>query len=215
MSAFLRRVRELSEDVESGAATTEFVIIFPIQLLLTLLVIQFAFLVHATLVVDQAAFMGARAVAVADGMSDQVTPDVLKAAATREVARTLLVLTNLNPPEVEGTPPTALPDTQLSWSSPNYTIDAARQSHAYSYLSEAPGGGGGGVKVTVNSDHVVCDVTYDYEMFIPVANHAFATMSFIFGSEGTYSGPSQARKRTVFRIQRVGFIPTPWTTAPR
>ena len=44
----------------------EFGLVFPVQLLLTLAIIQFAYLAHAHMVVSQAAFQAARAGAVAD-----------------------------------------------------------------------------------------------------------------------------------------------------
>lgn len=218
MSAWLARLRELGRDSESGAATTEFVLVFPIQLFLTLMVIQFAFIVHAHLVVSQAAFMGARAAAVADGMSDGSGPAVQRAAAMREVARTLAVLSSGEAPETPATLPTELPDMRLRWPSGDgqrVGFNEDREQEAYGHLQP------NGVTIldlTADPQHgyVSCEVQYDYVMFIPVANHAFArTGGFVFGGDDPYTAESQARKRTVFRVHRVGFVPTPWTLPPR
>lgn len=217
MSALLARLRELADDTESGAATTEFVIVFPVQLFLTLMVIQFAFICHAHIVVAQAAFMGARAAAVADGMTDNPGPGAQRAAALREVARTLVVLSSGDGPATPATLPTELPNARLRWPAGQGGVGVSdeREQEVYAHLQPD------GVKVLdLSGDpqhgYVSCEVKFDYVMTIPVANHAFARVGgYVFGSDAPYSDEAQARQRTVFRVHRVGFIPTPWTLPPR
>ena len=62
LRARLRRVH----DDESGAVMTEFAIAFPAQLFVTLAIMQFALILVAHVLVEHAAFAGARAALVAD-----------------------------------------------------------------------------------------------------------------------------------------------------
>ena len=48
----LSGLRRLHDD-DSGQAMVEFVLVFPVQLLLSLLILQFCFVAHAHLVVEQ------------------------------------------------------------------------------------------------------------------------------------------------------------------
>lgn len=224
---FVLRLQELGRDTESGAAMVEFVLVFPVQLFLTLAVIQFAFICHAHIVVAQAAFMGARAAAVADGLGDGGGPAVLRAAAMREVARTVAVLSSGDPPDTPAPPLADLgpeANTDLEWSAATDTgvmrFPEGRQQEAYTHLQGGDPGDPAEVAIldlTTDAQHgyVSCSVKYDYVMLIPVANHIFARAGgFVFGSGGDYRPGSQARNRTVFRVHRVGFIPTPWTRGP-
>lgn len=202
---------------ESGAAMVEFVVVFPIQLFLSLSILQFAFVAHAHLVVEQAAFMGARAGAVADCEVDGGHTDVAgwraagKRAAEKVAARTVGVLTSGESPAA-GSPPStqALEWQQGDGGKRGFT--GARQQEAFAHLD---------VKFEPYPDerYVSCEVTYDYTMMIPVANHFFARTQKVFWggpiSGADYAEPSRQRGKTVFRIKRVSFIPTPWTAAPR
>jgi Flp pilus assembly protein TadG len=196
-------VRRLHED-EQGQAMVEFVLVFPIQLLLSLCILQFAYLAHAQIVVGHAAFMGARAAAVADnnlmeGMSPQD-------AATREAARILAQLTSGDPSG--GSPPPA--NGEMKWDSGGggIRVRAPHQAEAYSLLEP--------VIVRPHEDYVACDVTFNYVMTIPVANHLFARFGgggdeFFFGTPGAYNAAAQRYGRTIIQVRRVGFISTPWT----
>jgi Flp pilus assembly protein TadG len=214
--ALLRGPRALHAD-ESGAAMVEFVLVFPVQLLITLVILQFAFVAHAHLVVEQAAFLGARAGAVADCDQDAGHTDVAawkasgKRAAENVAARTIGVLTSGEPP----TTPSAS-TVKLEWTKGDGTkfgFSAVRQQEAFAHM-----------KVTFEpypaDAYVSCEIEYDYTMMIPVANHLFARAQTFFWqgpvTAADYAGtPSAQRGKTVFRIKRVSFIPTPWTRAPR
>lgn len=75
-SALLRRLlrrvassaRRLADDSESGQGLLEFVIVFPAQFFVILAIMQFSFLSVGHVVVQHAAFVGARAALVADTM---------------------------------------------------------------------------------------------------------------------------------------------------
>lgn len=197
-------LRRLARDDESGQAMTEFVLVFPIQLLLTLTILQFAFIAHAHIVVSQAAFMGARAAAVAD-----MTPVNQQDAARRVVARTVGLLTSGEEPD-RPTNPNPPGGGELVWyaqGGQRITYGATRQREAYGHLQQ----------VTVHAypaeGYLACEVEYDYVMTIPVANHFFARpgSGFWFGSRQPGNAESQARGQTVFRVHRVGFCSTPWT----
>ncbi|RMG10449.1 MAG: pilus assembly protein [Planctomycetota bacterium] len=191
---FWERCRELPAEAESGQVMVEFALVFPVQLFLTLCVIQFAFLAHATLVVNQAAFLGARAGAVAIADPRVSVPE----AGRREAARHVALLTSGDPAFSAGAVPA---QGALEWNSRagRYGYSAERQREAYALLQTTterrPAG------------HVVCDVTYDYVMTVPVANHAFA----VFGGGGRNVG---GIRWTTFRVHRVGFIAAPWTREP-
>jgi len=191
-----RRLRRMLTDDESGQAMVEFVLVFPMQLLLTLAIIQFAFIVYAHIVVGQAAFLGARAAAVADMM-----PIDPQQAATRVVARTVGVLTP------NGTDGTAVPTKDvthpLTWysSGGRYGFPELRQQEAYGLLKRV------GVRQDRANAYVSCDVEFDYVMHIPVANHFFAKLAANFGR-------SRGLGLTVFPVRRVGFIAVPWASAP-
>ncbi|MBX3471297.1 MAG: pilus assembly protein [Planctomycetes bacterium] len=211
--------RRLHED-EGGQAMVEFVLVFPIQLLLTLCVIQFAFIAHAHLVVEQAAFLGARAGAVADvgqgGFTDEGAWRAAGTKAARRVAaRTCAVLTSSM--GVSDAPLLDQDDrAAMRWSSAeggSVGFSDVRVQEAFKHLD---------VKFTPRPQqgYVACEVTYDYTMMIPVANHLFARTQIVFqlnlgGQGNAYGAPSQERQRTVYRVRQASFIPTPWTRAPR
>lgn len=213
----MKWLKRLHHD-ESGQAMVEFVLVFPVQLLLSLLILQFCFVAHAHIVVQQAAFLGARAGAVADVGPDKGWDKLDdwkadgKKAARRVVGRTVGVLTSGGTPAVPGG--TDDDDTKaMTWSNDsnrNWGYNAKRVQEAFGHLD---------VKFLPypQDGYVGCAVTYDYVMFIPVANHILAKtqMIFNFGGSGTYNEASQERQRTCYRIRRVSFISTPWTRAPR
>lgn len=213
----LAGLRRLHRD-ESGQAMVEFVLVFPVQLVLSLLILQFCFVAHAHLVVQQAAFLGARAGAVADvgegkGFSTRAELDSWaadgKKAARRVAGRTVGVLTS---GEAPSTPDGADDDDRkaMRWhnaSGGGSEFNANRVKEAFAHLHE--------VKFIPypQDGYVACSVTYDYVMFIPVANHILAKTQMIFGlgTQGTYNEASVKQGRTCYRITRVSFIPTPWT----
>lgn len=222
MRSLLRRLlarvsapaKALHED-EHGQAMIEFVLVFPIQLLLTLCILQYAYLAHAQLVVGHAAFMGARAAAVADdNLMERMSQ---QDACRREVARICAQLTS---GDAEGGAGQVPPNGELKWQAEGggYQVKAPYQSEAYELL-EAP------IVYPEREDgYVSVDITFNYVMTIPVANHLFARFSrraggggggggdeFFFGTQGAYNAATIKYGRTVFPIRRAGFISTPWT----
>ncbi len=194
-----QELRRLAGETESGQAMVEFVLVFPMQLLLTLAIIQFAFLLHAHLVVYQAAFLGARAAAVSDLMEPRISAEE---AAKRVVARTVAVLTaSGDGPLGDGiSPPHALdwPARGGRWG-----FEPERQRQAYALLRRVtvtP------TDVSSNPDgYVSCDVEFDYLLSVPVANSMIRLFS-------PAPGPGQYK---TFRVRRVGFVATPWTVPPQ
>lgn len=193
---------------EGGAAMVEFVIVFPAQLLLSLILIQWAYLANAVTVVNQAAFLAARAAAVADGMDGVNAQD----AARRSAARTLAALTSSYPSNTPGSIPS---NGRLSWPAQGGRLgySQARQQQAYGHLEVR-------VHPHPQDGYVSCEVIYDYVMAIPVANNFFARGriaegGFFFGVPQSYNPETNQRRLQCFRIHRVGFISTPWTRGPQ
>lgn len=88
----------LRED-ETGAAMVEFALVFPLQLLFTLGVMQLALLTIGHLVVHYAAFQAARAALITDasGFKTERAAEMVCAAVTHRSARNgLYALTNLS-----------------------------------------------------------------------------------------------------------------------
>lgn len=219
MSRLVQTLRRLRRD-ESGQAMVEFVLVFPIQLVLSLCVLQFAFIAHAHLVVEQAAFMGARAASVADagvprGFDDEGAWRAAGAkVAKRVAARTCAVLTSAQAPASPATVD-AEDRSAMRWfgEGGGHELDDVRIQEAFKHIDVQ-------VLPHASDGYVGCQVTYDYVMVIPVANHIFAQAQMKFGlgtiGEGdAYNDVSQERQRTCFRVRQVSFISTPWTRSPR
>jgi hypothetical protein len=192
-------LRRLHED-EGGQAMIEFVLVFPVQLLLSLSILQFAFLAKAHIVVEQAAFMAARAAAVADVPGAPADPNE---AARRVAARTLVVLTSGAPPPTGG----GTQATPMRWTGQGggHEVSQARLQEAFGFqqLDVIP---------YKDDGYLCCALTYDYVLTIPVANHMFAQAQVGFDYfNGNFNDASRERGETVYRIRRVAFVSTPWT----
>jgi len=205
LNRLVERLKELDRDRESGAAMVEFVIVFPVQLVLTLMIMQFGLLCHAHVVVQQAAFMGARAAAVSDGMVDDGAAP--QAAAERIAARTLIPLTSSDG-SVRGGASTNVPggavNGTISWAQ-GPTLNTYRQEQAYAHM-----------KVQVShSQHIVqCAVEYDFVLIIPVAANILSRKvfdGFPFMNAGARNDASTLRGLPCVRVQRVGYVTTPWS----
>jgi Flp pilus assembly protein TadG len=201
----LSGLRRVHED-EEGAALVEFVLVFPIQLALTMTVIQFALVLYAHIVVYQAATLGARAAAVADLM-----PGIsAEAAASRVVARQVAALTPLRPAGTFSTAGAVRPsgaDGDLRWQndSGSHGYSTQRQDEAYNLLARA---------VTINAvpnppGVFACDVAFDYVMIIPVGAQFIAEFNALVTATSVRRG-SQA----TFPVHRVGFFVAPWLVPP-
>lgn len=198
--AIRAQLRRLAEENESGQALVEFVIVFPVQLFLTLAILQFALIMNAHVVVQQAAFLGARAAAVSDTMTS-VTP---KQAADRIVARQLAVLTS-GDKDVKGR--TVPSNGKLEWEmkgKKRYGFTEGRAEEAYSML-EMPDIH----DLRDKEGYLSCYVEYNYVLTIPVANSFFAM------STPRNRTASNKKKLKVFVVRRTGFVATPWTQAPQ
>ena len=209
----IERLREklvlLARDSESGAAMVEFAVVFPVQLVLTLALIQFAFLAQAHMVVQHAAFAGARAEAVADGMIDRTTNQPIPAgdAAKRSAARVLATLTAgaeiQSDPAGLGTQPAIGLPTNLRWNNTagGNQVHPLKQQEAYSLMRIELGR-------TDNAVGVV--VQYDYVMAIPVAAWLFAKLQGIPEADRVQLGQGLHP----WRIRRKAYISTPWRAHP-
>lgn len=195
MSRLREELGRLVRDDDSGQGMVEFVLVFPMQLLLTLAIIQFAFLVHAHLVVAQGAFLGARAAAVSDMIEGVSTQE----AARRVVARQLGVLTS------GGHELGAGDSHRLDWGASGGRVGYPehRQREVFALLHKCDASPN---DVANNPDGFVsCDVEFDYILNVPVANTFFAQFSAAPGAHGYKT----------FRVRRVGFVATPWSVPPK
>lgn len=192
---------------EDGAAMVEFVLIFPIQLTLTLAILQFALLQYATLVVQQAADLSARAAAVSDVMTDLdgTTPDQkANEAALRMAARQCALLS----PGIRAdnqfnggaaadtfsglTMPT---NGELKWG--GNAFSEGREAQAYGLLQR--------VEAVRSDGEVNCTVTYDYLMSIPVGAQFMQSLN-----AGSRAQSAARGGRTVWPITRKGRCVAPW-----
>lgn len=200
-SASARRVHS----DEEGAALVEFVIIFPMQLMLTLVIIQYALLVHATLVVTQAAQRGARAAAVSD-LADGVN---LQTSAVRAVARTVAAIT---PVEAAGSftqignVPNPGAAGKLQWQGSG-GIPPEREQEAYALLRRVDV-----QRQTSGPDHglVSVAVEFDYVMVIPVGGRTIALLNQAAGASSGDRGGIPT-----FTVKRAGFFMAPWLVGPQ
>ncbi|MGE0706459.1 MAG: TadE/TadG family type IV pilus assembly protein [Planctomycetota bacterium] len=190
---------------EEGAALVEFALIFPLQLMLTLTIIQFALVLYAHIVVYQAACLGARAAAVGDLMDDVGKSP--QAAAHRVVARQVAVLTPVAPAGSfnGGQVPQG---GALRWraNGGTYGYSDQRQQEVYALLrnvnvSRDSAAGGDGV--------FACDVEFDYVMIIPVGGQAIASFSNLVLQASQRNGDF-----ATFPVHRVGFFIAPWLLPP-
>lgn len=188
---------------EEGAAMVEFILIFPIQLTLTLAILQFALLQYATLVVQQAADLSARAAAVSDVMGADSANMPRDDAALRMAARQCALLApgiraryngGINANSFNGK--YSVPaDGKLTWGGNGFT--AGREAQAYGLMQD--------VSTTASNGQVECVVTYDYLMSIPVG-----AQFLIMLNPGAWSASDARGGHTVWPIKRTGRFVAPW-----
>ena len=205
--AFFGRIRRLHDESESGAAMTEFAIIFPAQLFLTLAIMQLAQIYIGYVMVQHAAFSAARAASVGDlPINSGGTGDARK-AAYRGAA---FVLGPLVPVGQEV--PRATGDGE-SISGGDYPaiewVGNTRYREAYKLMRIDMNG--------TNERYVGLVLTFDMILSVPVVNHFFAKIGaggqlggFITGPRGDYNTASRGTGLTTLRITRNGFAPAPW-----
>lgn len=189
---------------EDGAAMVEFILIFPIQLTMTLAILQFALLQYATLVVQQAADLSARAAAVHDVMGTDSATMPRDDAALRMAARQCALLApgiraryngGISGGSFNGKY-TVLPEGKLSWGGGN-GFSAGREAQAYGLMQD--------VTTSTVSGQVECVVTYDYLMSIPVGAQFLIMLNPAAWSQSTARGG-----HTVWPIKRTGRFVAPW-----
>lgn len=200
-SASARRVHS----DEEGAALVEFVIIFPMQLMLTLVIIQYALLIHAHMVVTQAAQRGARAAAVSD-LADGVN---LQTSAVRSVARTVAAITPVDAAgsySQIGNVPNPGAAGKLQWEGSG-GIRTDREQEAYALLRKV-----NVRRQTSGPDHglVSCEVHFDYVMVIPVGGRTISILNQAAGAATADRGD-----RPTFTVKRAGFFMAPWLMGPQ
>ncbi|HZU96138.1 MAG TPA: TadE family protein [Planctomycetota bacterium] len=196
--------KRMHDEQESGVAMTEFAIAFPLQFFVTLAVMQFSLILVGHVMVQQAAFAGARAVLVADVplQAGNASPGAEDAAAKRAACFVLN--------------PIATPDSSLQGggSAAGDAIHVSgddRQNGAYALT-----------RVTVScrssddQNYVGVYVEHDFLLVIPVVNHWFAKLAnpgeFWYGptGNGAYNSASQNSGLTCLTLRKSAFLPKPW-----
>ncbi|MBL4847040.1 MAG: pilus assembly protein [Planctomycetes bacterium] len=189
---------------EDGTTMVEFVLVFPIQLTLTLVILQFALLQYAYLVVQQAADLSARAAAVSDIMGPDSKGMTANDAAARMAARQCALLApgtkavyngGIDDASFTG-PNSGLESTYpLEWGGRGFT--GGRSKQAYGLLRVAT--------ATLATGEATTEITYDYLMPIPVG----AQFLILLNPEAI--AETAARNgRTVWPISRSGRCVAPW-----
>ena len=189
---------------EDGAAMVEFILIFPLQLTMTLAILQFALLQYATLVVQQAADLSARAAAVHDVMGSGSTTMPRDDAALRMAARQCALLApgiraryngGISGGSFNGKY-TVLPEGRLTWGGGN-GFSAGREAQAYGLMQD--------VTTSVTNGQVESVVTYDYLMSIPVG-----AQFLIMLNPDAWDASDARGGHTVWPIKRTGRFVAPW-----
>jgi len=184
----------------------EFVLIFPLQLTMTLAILQFALLQYATLVVQQAADLSARAAAVHDVMGPDSTTMPRDDAALRMAARQCALLApgiraryngGIGAGSFNANGYSVLPEGKLTWGGNGFS--AGREAQAYGLLQK------NGVYTTVTPGQVECVVTFDYLMSIPVGAQFLIALNDDAWDQTTARGGY-----TVWPIKRTGRFVAPW-----
>lgn len=186
---------------ESGAAMVEFILIFPLQLTLTLAILQFALLQYATLVVQQAADLSARAAAVHDVMGNNGAAMPADDAALRMAARQCALLApgiraryngGINGGSFGGAAPA---NGRLSWGGNGFS--AGREAQAYGLMRS--------VTTTKTQGQIEAVVDYDYLMSIPVGAQFLISLN-----PAAWSRTDARGGFTVWPIKRTGRFVAPW-----
>lgn len=209
--------RRLHEEQESGVAMTEFAIAFPLQLFVTLAIMQFSLILIGHVLTQQAAFAAARSALVYDVPRDgaqnggQVAAD-MSGQAKRAAAYVLMPLCPTNS-EWAGFGGPATPA--------NGAIQLGTDDRSIAAFQLVRGANGGPIITTgPNDDYVGAAVEFEMVLTIPVVNHWFAKIGvggnpgeFWYGPNNGaagYNAASNARKITVLTMMHSAFLPRPW-----
>jgi Flp pilus assembly protein TadG len=196
--AWLKRtLKRLHDENDSGAAMTEFAIVFPAQFFVTLAIMQFGLILIGHLLIQHAAYSAARAALVGDiptsgGTATNNAQEAAEKAATFVLAPIAPeddeVRSSTNPQK--GFAVKLLSRTKGAWEHTKVTVD------------------------TNNASYVSAIVDHDFRLAIPVVNHWFASRAAGFmapaGGAAAYNAESQSRKITVLKIRKAGYVPRPW-----
>jgi len=179
-----RRLRDLFKrlyrDAESGQAMLEFVLVFPVQLLITLGIIQFALMKTGQITVNHAAFAAARAVLVADSAGRSGGG----AQADAEDAARIVMSA------VAGT-------TRSRAGGRSYDIPGWGKLHRSYAASEKTR-----VQIFSQEGDVAVEVSHDFELSVPVINDffAFPWEGFLgYPASGTSPYPDWAARKALAR----------------
>lgn len=184
IAALTRRLSALARSEESGQAMTEFVIVFPVQLLVIAAILQFALFNNAALVVNHAAFKSARAALVADekaprdGLPSRVGDDAQRAAVI--ACSTIAGSSGVAPGQTESYP-------------------------GLGGTVRLPRSGAAAVKTRVRAAYhptrryVGAVVEHDYELIFPVVRHLFKDAE----ASARYGSPHAT-------LREACYLPCPW-----
>ncbi len=182
------RFRELARSQESGMVMTEFAIVFPVQLFLSMLIFQFALINIAHVIVNHAAFMSARAVLVADDSPESGGPtgvgtDRAELFYANEAAATITATIAGNAGVGNrGGNAFVLPG-----------LGRMPRRNAAAQKTR--------VQIIRNNDLVAVEVQHDYQLIIPVA-------ALFFRDRNSPRGAIGNEPHTT--ITEYGIIPRPW-----
>lgn len=168
LSPALPSARDLVERKESGTAMLDFVLTFPFFVMILLIVIQFALMVNARIVVSWAAFAAARSAVV-------WTDDGMEVAQRRAQAAAAVACTAISPSVL------ALPDPGslllIAHGTPQTLRRALRVSgmHQYALSATEVEVKAGSVKGEIGPhDPVTVSVTYQFHLAVPYADGIFS-----------------------------------------
>jgi Flp pilus assembly protein TadG len=163
--------RDLAERKESGTAMLDFVLTFPFFVMIVLIVIQFALMVNARIVVSWAAFAGARSAIV-------WTDDGLEVAKKRAQRAAAVACTAISPRPAFSIPFTDVgAELLVAHGKTNVLHRLARVSGMHRYALAATD-----VEVKAGSekgeigphDPVTVTVTYQFHLAVPYADGVFS-----------------------------------------
>jgi Flp pilus assembly protein TadG len=203
--AFARRA---NREQESGAALIEFTVVFPVQLFITLAIMQLSLIYVGHVLVQHAAFAAARAALVQDVPSGQgMNP---QSAATQAAA---IVLSAISPPDADmgsasgvqgnngGTTPINHGPSNLSWqtqSGGSFSLGRMQGAFGLTTVTVDPGN-------VATPDVCVAEVTFQMPLVIPVVSRFFAQA----GAGGQLVGAGY--NYSTLAITKDGFVPRPWS----
>jgi Flp pilus assembly protein TadG len=190
---------------ERGAVLIEFAVVFPVQLFVTLGIMQLALLIVGHIVVQHAAFAAARAALVQDVPSGQGAPNP-QARAEYAAAVVLAPICATNADLASGRAAVQVTRDDLTWPAQGGQFKLNRAAGAYAPVTTVtldPGG--------AQDSYAAVQVRHEFALIIPVVNGFFAKA----GPYALYGvNASSVQGRGIFPIlpiTKTGFVPRPWS----